>query len=224
MADNEIAANASSLPRSDAGFLLRLLQILIAAAVGNVLLAAGAFLMRMDSRLLCLAGLAVVFLGPFVVFIVAAWQMSAPHDARRALWACAPLWMVAPPIASWLCELLYWHLGHTGTVLAFVLVLPALAVIVCWGAMDSMRRAGLWARCRRPVAFIAVTFAVLWLATAFQLAMISLSWNLVPLPKVGADSLPALISRLLTAFLPTTLLLVFLARRVVYLGRRAESY
>jgi len=221
MANNEAVALGADLPAPRAAFLLRLLRILIAAALGNVLLTIGAFLMRMDSRLACLGGLAVVFLAPFSIFLLTTWHMAAPRAARRALWACAPMWMIAPPMASWLCELLYWHFGTTGTILAFALVLPALAAVVVWWSVDSLRRAGLWTHCTRPLTLILIAFAGLWLVHAFQLATISLNWNIVPLPSIQVDSAPASISRLLTAFLPTTLLVVFSARTVVYWGRRA---
>ncbi|NOZ21160.1 MAG: hypothetical protein GXP25_08725 [Planctomycetes bacterium] len=220
MPENEALAVESDFDEPRASFLHRLLRILVAAAIGNVLLAAGAFLMRIDSRPACLGGLAVVFVAPFAVFLVSAWQMSAPPDARRALWTCAPIWMVAPPMASWLCELLYWHFGTTGTILAFAVVLPVLSAVVSWWTVDCLRRGGLWIYCRRPVALILSAFAALWLVHAFQLATVSLSWNIVPLPKVNANSVPASISRLLTAFLPTTFLFVFVTRTVVHLGRR----
>ena len=218
-----MSENGPKLDDPKPGFLLVLLHVLIAAAIGNVVYAGGALLMNIDSRLSCLGGLVVVLIAPLIVLVLVVRQTKAQPGARKALLSCWPILMLVPPMSSWVCEYLYWHLGTTGITLAFAAAVPLIAVITLWWCVGALRDRELWTACQRRRTFLAAGFASCWVVTAWLLVCICLGWDAIGLPAIDASSLPASISQRLTAFLPTTILLVIFGRWVAALGRRAAS-
>lgn len=171
--------------------------------------------MQMDDRLACLGGLLIVLSAPISMFLVMRRTAGARESGVKALWLCSVPLAIAPPITSWLCELLYWHFGLAGVGVAFVVVAPSMAALAMLSARRTFCESDLPCRVSYADFPLKIASALFALTIMAQLACISLGWNVISLPALKPETFPGMASHILTAFLPLTLFYTCLARFVL---------